>query len=215
MNYFLKRKILNLFFPDRCPVCNELINVNDRFCPECTDKLTLYTESFSITGATECFAALVYDKAVKPAVFLLKKGGCGNADYAFGAYLADVLKDNHVPDRVNFIIPVPMSEQSRRKRGYNQAELIARAVSAETEIPVRNIVRKVRNTGEQKKLGKADRKLNLKDAFEVTGDVTGKNILLIDDICTTGSTFSEISILLRKNGAENVFCASACKAMMK
>lgn len=215
MDYFLKRKILNLFFPNRCPVCDGLINVNDRFCPECTDKLTLYTGSFSITGATECFAALVYDKAIKPAVFLLKKGNCCNADYAFGAYLADVLKDNRIPERVDFIVPVPMSEKSRRKRGYNQSELIAEAVSAETGIPVRCAVRKVRNTGEQKKLGRAGRKLNLKDAFEVTGDITGKNVLLLDDICTTGSTFSEIAVLLRKHGAENVFCAAAMKAIKK
>lgn len=215
MEYFLKRKILNLFFPNRCPECGELIRENDRFCPECTDRLTPYTGTFIITGAEECFSALVYDKAVKSAVFQLKKGGCGNADYAFGAYLADVLKDNNIPDRVDFIVPVPMSEQSRRKRGYNQSELISKAVSAETGIPVRSVVRKVRNTGEQKKLGRAGRKLNLKNAFEVTEDVSGKKILLIDDICTTGSTFSEIAVMLRKNGAESVYCASAMKALKK
>lgn len=215
MDYFLKRKILNLFFPNRCPVCDELIKENDRFCPECADKLTLYNGSFKITGASECFSALVYDRSVKPAVFLLKKGNCGNADYAFGAYLADVLKDNNIPERVDFIVPVPMSKQSERRRGYNQAELIAKAVSAETGIPVRYIVRKVRNTKEQKTLGKAGRKINLKGAFEVNGDVSGKKILLVDDICTTGSTFSEIAILLRKYGAEKVFCASAMKVVKK
>ncbi|MDE5834180.1 MAG: double zinc ribbon domain-containing protein [Ruminococcus sp.] len=213
MDYFLKRKILNLFFPNRCPVCSELIKENDRFCPECTERLTLYTGSFRITGASECFSALVYDKSVKQAVFLLKKGNCGNADYAFGAYLADVLKNNNVPERVDFIVPVPMSKQSRRKRGYNQSELIAKAVSAETGIPVKCIVQKVRNTKEQKTLGRAGRIMNLKDAFEVDGDVTSKKILLLDDICTTGSTFSEIAVLLRKKGAEDVFCASAMKVV--
>lgn len=215
MNYYLKRKILNLFFPNRCPVCGELINVNDRFCPECTDKLTPYTGSFRIAGATECFSALVYDKAVKSAVFLLKKGNCGNSAHAFGMYLADVLKNRSIPEKTDFIVPVPMSEQSKRRRGYNQSELIAEAVSAETGIPVRNVVRKVRNTKEQKKLGRAGRKINLKGAFEVTEEVSGKNILLLDDICTTGSTFSEIAVMLRKKGAVNIFCASAMKAIKK
>lgn len=215
MDYFLKRKILNLFFPNRCPVCGELIKENERFCRECTDKLTLYTGSFSITGATECFSALVYNKEIMPAVFMLKKGNCGNADYAFGSYMADVLKDNSIPERVDFIVPVPMSKQSRRKRGYNQSELIARAVSAETGVPVRCVVRKVRNTAEQKTLGRTERKNNLKNAFEVTENISGKKILLLDDICTTGSTLSEIAVMLRRNGAEDVFCATAMKVDKK
>ncbi|MCM1506166.1 MAG: ComF family protein [Ruminococcus flavefaciens] len=213
MDYYLKRKILNLFFPNRCPICDELINVNDCFCAECTDKLNSYKGSFKITGASECFSALIYDKAVKPAVFLLKKGNCGNSAHAFGVYLADVLRDNSIPEKVDIIVPVPMSESSRRKRGYNQSELIAETVGAETGLPVRCIIRKVRETKEQKSLGRAGRKLNLKNAFEITDDVSGKRILLIDDICTTGSTLSELAVLCRKNGAEDVFCAVAMKAV--
>lgn len=215
MDYYLKRKILNLFFPNRCPVCDDLINVNDRFCPECTDSLRPYTGSFRIAGASECFAALEYGKAVMPAVFLLKKGNCGNSAYAFGAYLADVLKNNDISDKIDIIVPVPMSKRSRRKRGYNQSELIAETVGAETGIPVKCIVRKVRDTKEQKTLGRAGRKLNLKDAFEITGNISGKRILLIDDICTTGSTLSEIAVMLRKNGAEDVLCAAAMKVVNK
>lgn len=215
MNYFLKRRILNLFFPNRCPICSEIIKSDECFCPECADKLTLYTGSFRITGATECFSALVYDKSVQPAVSLLKRGNCGNADYAFGKYLADVLKNNDIPNRVDFIVPVPMSKSSRRRRGYNQSELIAEAVSAEIGIPVKCIVRKIRNTKEQKTLSKAERRINLKNAFEVTEDVSGKRILLLDDVCTTGSTFSEIAVMLRKSGADEVFCASAMKVLKK
>lgn len=215
MNYYTKRKILQLFFPSRCPVCNEIINENDRFCQECTQKITLYTGSFNISGATECFSAIEYNKAIMPAVFLLKKGNCGNSAYAFGAYLADVLKNNHISEKADIIIPVPMSEKSRRKRGYNQAELIAEVVGVETGIPVRRIVQKIRDTKEQKSLGRAGRKLNLRNAFAVTEDISGKRILLIDDISTTGSTLSEIAVLCRKNGAKSVICATAMKVMKK
>lgn len=146
---------------------------------------------------------------------MLKKGNCGNSAHAFGIYLANTLKYNNVYERVDFIVPVPMSVRSRRRRGYNQSELIAEVVSVETGIPVKCVVRKIRETREQKKLGRIGRRLNLRDAFEVTGDISGKKILLIDDICTTGSTFSEIAVLLRRNGAERILCASAMKVVKK
>ena len=215
MNYFLKRNILNLLFPNRCPICNEIINANDRFCPQCTEKITLYNGNFKINGATEFYASIVYNKAIMPALSKLKNGECGNSDYAFGAYLADVLKVNNISDRVDFIVPVPMTKQSKRKRGYNQSELIAKAVSAETGIPVKPVVMKIRDTEEQKKLGRTQRKINLKDSFELKENVFGKRILIIDDICTTGSTLSEIAVMLGKNGAKDVFCASVMKVLEK
>lgn len=213
MNYFIRRNIINLVFPNRCPVCNKIINANDRFCQMCTNKLTMYTGNFEITGASEFFASLVYDKAVMPALFMLKNGECGNADYAFGEYLSDVLKEHDMQSKVDFIVPVPMTKQAFRKRGYNQAELISKVVSAEINIPVKSVLKKAHDTKEQKKLDRADRKLNVKNVFEIMEDVSGQRILVIDDICTTGSTLSEISLLLRRNGAENVFCASVMKVI--
>ncbi|MDE6539622.1 MAG: double zinc ribbon domain-containing protein [Ruminococcus sp.] len=215
MNYYTKRKILNLFFPSRCPVCDEIINVNDRFCPDCTEKITSYTGSFRISGASEFFSAFEYNKEIMPAVFLLKKGNCGNSAHAFGACLADVLKNNNISEKTDIIVPVPMSDESRQRRGYNQSELIAETVSAEINKPVKCIVRKIRETKEQKSLGRAGRKLNLMNAFQVTENITRKRILLIDDICTTGSTLSEIAVLFRTNGAEDVICATAMKVMKK
>ena len=217
MDYHFKRKILSLFFPDRCPVCNELINTDDRFCPECTDKLKIYDGSFRIAGVSEFCACFEYDRNIKPAVFLLKDGICGNSAYAFGSCLAETLENNGISKKTDIIVPVPLSVKSRRKRGYNQSELIAETVSAELNIPVCCAVRKVCDTKEQKSLGSAGRKLNLKNAFEVCSHETvkGKKILLIDDICTTGSTFSEIVSLLRKNGAGEIFCASVCKVIIK
>ncbi|MDE6034878.1 MAG: ComF family protein [Ruminococcus sp.] len=215
MKYYTKRKILNLFFPVRCPVCSELIAGNDRFCIECTEKISRYDGRFSIPGASESYAVFVYDKAIFPAVHILKNGRCGNSAYAFGTYLADVLKSKGIPDRIDFIIPVPLSESSQRQRGYNQSVLIAEVVCAEINRPVRCSVRKIRETREQKTLDREERKINLKDAFQVTENVSGKKILLIDDITTTGSTLSEIALLLRKNGAENVICSAVMKVGKK
>lgn len=215
MDYHLKRKILNLFFPNRCPVCREIINADDCFCPECTDRLKIYNDSFETDGSEKACACFEYDENIKPAVFLLKDGVCGNSAHAFGTYLADTVENNGIS--ADIIVPVPLSIKSKRKRGYNQTELIAETVSEKLGIPVCCVVRKIRETAEQKALNGAERMLNLENAFEVSSPETvkGKNILLIDDVCTTGSTFSEITAVLKNSGAGKIFCASVCKAIVK
>lgn len=214
MDYCLKRKILHLFFPNRCPVCREIISTDDRFCPECTDRLKIYNGSFEINGADKFCACFEYDDSIKPAVFLLKDGICGNSAHAFGSYLAETVENNGISQKMDIIVPVPLSVKSMRKRGYNQTELIAETVSAKLDIPVCCAVRKIRETEEQKTLDSDRRMSNLKNAFEVCSPETikGKNILLIDDVCTTGSTFSEITFVLKESGAGNILCASVCKA---
>lgn len=217
MDYFLKRKILNLFFPNRCPICSELLNADDCFCPDCTSALSTYNGDFQIKGVSAFCACFEYDRNIKPAVFLLKNGICGNSAHAFGTYLAEALEKSGISQKTDIIVPVPMSAESRKKRGYNQAELISETVGKVLGKPVECLVKKVKSTRQQKNLGSADRKSNLKDAFKVinTEKVNGKNILIIDDICTTGSTLAEISAVIINNRAEKVFCASVCKVAEK
>lgn len=215
MDYYLKRKILHLFFPNRCPVCREIINADDRFCPECTDKLKIYNGSSEIDGVDKFCACFDYDDNIKPAIFLLKDGICGNSAHAFGLYIAETIRNHGISQKTDIILPVPLSVKSMRKRGYNQTELIAEVISEKLDIPVCCAVRKIRETEEQKTLDSDGRKSNLKNAFEVCNSETvkGKNILLIDDVCTTGSTFSEIAFLLKRNGAGKIFGASVCKVV--
>ncbi len=206
-----------MFFPNRCPVCKEIINADDRFCPECTDRLKIYNGSSEINGVDKFCACFEYNENIKPAVFLLKDGICGNSAHAFGSYLAKTIQNNGISQKTDIIIPVPLSVKSMHKRGYNQTELIAKTISAKLDIPVCCAVRKIRETEEQKTLDSYGRMSNLKNAFEVydSETVKDKNILLIDDVCTTGSTFSEIAIVLKESGAGNIFCASVCKATVK
>jgi len=213
MDYFTKRKILHLFFPNRCPICREFIGANDLFCKDCENLFEVYDGNDGVKGSDGFTSVFYYEKNIAKAVFLMKDGVCGNADFALGMSLAERLKKD---DKTDFdtIIPVPMYRSSRRKRGYNQAELLAVHVSRELKVPYDfKSVRKVRRTANQKKLNRAMRRINLKDAFAVERQeaVKGKKILLIDDVCTTGATLSEISLLLKRNGAESVYSASCCK----
>ncbi len=105
------------------------------------------------------------------------------------------------------VIPVPLFKTREIKRGYNQSELLARAFCAHTKLAldVTSLVR-VRDTGSQTKLGRAQRVENMSGAFLVKNPaaVKGKIVLLIDDVATTGSTLESCAQALRQAGAKRV-----------
>jgi ComF family protein len=108
---------------------------------------------------------------------------------------------------IEAIVPVPMYRDKEMERGYNQAEVYARAVSAEFGIPLRSdLISRVRNTVPMKKLDLSGRRNNLKKAFIVhKNDVKFKCILIVDDIYTTGSTIDEIAHEFRMAGVEKIY----------
>ena len=208
-----KRRILNIFFPARCPVCGEFIGYMDRFCCKCTENLNYMEKKVSISKAKSFTAAFIYDGNIRPAVMLLKNGICGNADYALGNSLADCLECQNVPERIDVIIPVPMYRSDRAKRGYNQSELIANVIGRRFDIPVCiDAVVKKRKTEQQKSLNREMRMKNLVGVYYVRNPqkIAGKSVLLVDDVSTTGSTFTELVSLLLSAGASEVSCAACC-----
>ncbi len=214
MDKTLKRRILHFFFPNRCPVCDAVIGAMDTFCDECSGKLQPFTGSFTIKDAAGTAAAFVYDRNISPAVMLLKNGVCGNAAYALGKTLAVKLRESGIAEKADIIVPVPLHKSDKRIRGYNQAFLIARELSDELGLPVgEGIVIKSRRTHQQKRLNRHLRLINLKDAFAVpeASLVWDKSIILVDDVCTTGTTLGKVTSLLLENGAKAVYCAACCK----
>ncbi len=214
MNYMLKKRLIALIFPTRCPVCSKVIFPDNDFCAECRSSLTIYSGNHRIKGADSFNAAFEYNEKISPAIILLKRGIKGNAAYAFGKALAAVLENRDISQKADIIIPVPLYKSDKRERGFNQAEVIAKEIGRILKIDVStDIVEKIRKTNPQKTLTKRERKVNLKNAFEVKSSekIKGKCIILIDDVCTTGSTLTEITGLLRRNGAAEVHCAVCCK----
>ena len=189
----------------------------DRFCQDCANKLSIYDDDLKIEGTESFTAAFKYDDAVKPAIFLLKRGIDGNAAYALGIALADRIKADGIADKIDVIVPAPMHRKDIKRRGFNQAALIAREVSRELGIPIdEKSVIKRRKTKAQKELDRLSRTRNLRNAFAADSTaLRNKRVLLIDDICTTGSTLREISAVIMKNGAASVRCACCCKTYRK
>ncbi len=119
-----------------------------------------------------------------------------------------------IDERYDFIVPVPLHWRRRWRRGFNQAELLARGISEHRQVPILNALRRAKPTATQAGLTSAGRRRNMAGAFQPrTGiDLTGKKILLIDDVFTTGATASACALALKKAGAETVSLLTLARA---
>ncbi|MBP5606498.1 MAG: ComF family protein, partial [Ruminiclostridium sp.] len=140
-----------------------------------------------------------------------KHDPCGNTYYAFACGIAEAVLNKGITDDIDLIVPIPISANKMKERGYNQTELIAEELRFIILKPCINALSKKKDTKEQKSLSYKDRIMNIKDSYEYSekaGNITGKRILLIDDVCTTGSTLSEAASVLRSAGASKIYAAS-------
>ena len=196
------RELAALIYPARCPVCGEVIGANDCFCEKCTEILVRYEGSLDVKGSAGGVAAYEYHPNMSEAVMLMKRGVMGNAPFAFGTELAARITDAGIT--ADLLVPVPMYKHDLRRRGANQSLLIAKEVGRRLGIAVdgKSVVKSV-ETLPQKELRRAEREVNMRGAFTVTAPeaVKGKTVIVIDDLCTTGSTLAELTAVLLEAGA--------------
>ena len=222
---------LDLIFPRRCPVCDEAVDIPGRLiCRDCEGLFTEIREPYcmkcgrpvtddSVRFCDECQsksfeyvrgrAAFEYDDRLKESIYRFKYGGrCEYADY-YAVPMGRLLDSWIRSVRPDALVPIPLHKSRLHKRGYNQAELLADRLGKITGISVRNdILLRSGKTAAQKGLDASERQNNLKKALKIGADVVKlKNIILIDDIYTTGSTINAAASCLRRFGVENVYFA--------
>ncbi len=226
---------VQLLFPLRCPVCDRIvIPFGEKICPECAGRYRLLTPPYCMKCGKklqdeEEFCADCRRKAhvfirgralyeyegVAASLYRLKYGGRQEyADY-FGGELAFYLGNFIREVKPDALIPIPLHKKRLRKRGYNQAALLARAAGKRLGVPVlENYLVRVKNTTPLKWLNPKERENNLKKAFNIKqNDVKLKTVVVVDDIYTTGSTIDEAAGTLAAHGVERVyFVALACGA---
>lgn len=105
----------------------------------------------------------------------------------------------------DYVIPIPLSEQRLKERGFNQSEIFAKCISEELNIPLNlSVVDRVRNTHRQAALSVEERVTNVKDAFLASGSLANKKLILVDDIYTTGNTMASCAKALKAVGADEI-----------
>ena len=194
-----------------CMHCGRPIQTQE-FCYECMRQG--YHKKSNITQAKSLF---IYKGLIKQTMYRFKYSN--KREYA--EYFADIamknlsawIKQHQIKQHpIEAIVPVPMYRKKQRLRGYNQAEVFARALSKRMQIPVdTSLVKRIKDTAPQKGLNAAARANNLKNAFQ-KGEfvVQYKCVLVVDDIYTTGNTAEAVARELRENGARQVYLLTVC-----
>lgn len=157
---------------------------------------------------------LIYDGKARDMIHALKFGKKKYLVHTIGAMMADTFIKNNMQGEI--IVPVPMTEKEKKKRGFNQAELLAYEIGARLDIPVLPALVKVKDTSAQKELSGKERAQNLEKAFEVVyPQVKDRKILLVDDIFTTGTTVNQCAKALLKAKCSQVSTLTACITKLK
>ena len=211
-------KVLNLLFPPKCPFCQTILdNPHAPMCPECQAKLSWLegrAGERSIDFADGCFSPLAYEEPVREAIHRYKFSRVRALGKPFAALMAQCLGDR-LPQGADYITWAPLSKKRLRERGFNQAELLGREVGRLLSIPAGPALEKVRDTTPQSDLEEESaRRANARGVYSLLPGIglTGKRVVLVDDVVTSGATLSECAALLRQAGAEQVFCLTLARA---
>lgn len=221
---------LDILFPSRCPFCGEFImwnelccgvcknslaSANDIICRKCgQDKCRCNKESYAFDMV---YGSYFFDeKLVTNAVYRFKHEGERNIAELSAADIAEHMKADNTP-MPDFIVPVPMGRRKRIARGHNQAELFGKSLGKVLGIPMRrDILFKHDTKDEQHKHTENERRERVKTLFYGGSDnLSGKRILLCDDVMTTGSTLSRCAEILKDAGAESVIAAVCAVTRLK
>lgn len=205
--------LLDLLFPPKCPFCGK---VQDKpgVCPKCEAALPWTDGPEGLRegpGGLRCAAPLWYEDLARDGILRFKFQGAAGLAEPLGALIAQCAAERFSGE-FDTVTWVPVSRRRLRKRGYDQAELLARAACRlwDTE-PVRLLEKTEDNPAQSGIHDASARRANVLGVYEpVRPDkIQGKRILLVDDICTTGATLTECVRVLKDAGAADVVCAAA------
>ncbi len=230
---YIAKYIVDALYPPSCPLCGRLTEKGSAVCVRCKDKLRVVGDprcmrcgrplpAESEEYCPDCqsirhwfdqgVGVFPYQSAVRRMVMDLKFRGKTVNARLLGRWMAAYVKPELVRWRPDVLVPVPLHPRKLRQRGYNQAGLLAARVGADLGLPVdARLVRRKNSTEAQMGLGRLARQRNLERAFAMVKDRKADgNILLVDDIYTTGSTVDAIARVLKGNGAQNVYVLTVC-----
>ena len=203
--------LLDLLYPPRCPFCRRFLTENEtglcRFCRKKYENRTIRRE---LKNISECVAPFSYEGEVRESLLRYKFHGVTAYGPAYAEFIAKAIDESGIScDSMTW---VPLSRRRLRKRGYDQAQILAEETAKRLGLPCERLLMKRVNTRPQSGLDSAEARLkNAKGAYACIDPqkLMGRRILLIDDIVTTGATLSECALTLKNAGCAEVFAAAA------
>ena len=214
----LMKLLTKYLFPPKCVFCRRVME-QDGICEKCKKSLPYRIPQESkklpmfIDAAYSCFH---YEGDVKNAIIRYKFGGLAGYAVEFSGYIEKSITAA-LGDKFDYISWVPLSKKRYRKRGYDQAKLLADEVASKLGTHTTSTLIKIRDSAPQSRQNDiSHRKANILGAYELANvNVNNKRIILIDDVLTTGSTVSECARILKTAGAEKVYVFTIAKARSK
>lgn len=195
-------KALSPLSENQCEICRDAINT-EGLCASCMKEKPDYTRLYCLFSYKPPLDKLIKD---------FKRNNKRYLKYDFAKIALDSIEE--VADKITLITAVPISKNRLRERGYNQAELLGKELSYLTDIPYKNVLVRAGST-RSSLLNKDERIKQLKGQFDFDKSVFGETVLLIDDICTTGTTLRHCAKLLKKAGAKEVYCCVIARTERK
>lgn len=229
--------IKNICFPPSCYICNTFTDSNG-LCPNCWKNIKWISDPrceicgipFSLSLQKVCVACMkktpyfdeaisvfVYDKFSKPMVLQFKNGDCTYMAHQFAVWMYRAAEKRLLD--MDMIIPIPISLVKRLKRKYNQSELLAMEIAELSNIEYAPLIlNKIKSTKPQEGLSRIARERNLLGSFGVSPKyvslIKDRNIVLVDDVMTTGATVNECAKVLKKHGARRVIVITIARTTM-
>lgn len=209
--------LLDLLYPPRCAFCRELLPEGERgICRFCEKKLPYVlpeTPGQRFKNIENCVSPLYYEGAVRDSLHRYKFSSLTAYADIYSEFMGKCIDENRIS--CDIITWIPLSRRRLRKRGYDQAELLARLIAKRQGFDCIRLLKKRRDNPPQSGTGSPEkRRANVKGIYFCIEPelVKGKTILLIDDIVTTGATLSEAAGVLKKAGASAVYCATVARS---
>lgn len=209
-----KERVLCLFFPARCLRCGKAVRPERLFCQECVPSLPPepFFREYPLPQAPEgilpVLAPLPYEEGFRETLHRLKFQEEWGACKPLGQLMGETARE--FSKEFTLVTWVPMSSKKLGKRGYNQSALLGKAVAKELGLPFGEALEQVREIQTQHQLTRPQRADNVRDAYRGKSRARGEDILLIDDIVTTGATLRSCTQALYQAGARSVCALCAC-----
>lgn len=209
-------RLLDLLFPPKCPFCGRVLE-EAGVCTQCQKTLPWIEEHLCRrkVGQSCCAAPLWYEESVRRALLHLKFHYAPGGAEPLGQLVARCAAE-HFSGEFDVVTWVPVSRKRLRRRGYDQARLLAESACRCWDTKPAALLEKTEDNPAQSTLAEAAaRRANVLGVYRALPEAAGRRVLLIDDICTTGATLSECVRELYAAGAESVVCAAVALSREK